>query len=65
MLSASDAEITASAGTSANSAIFSLISVPSGCFDRHTITSGEIPIRRSSCTECCVGLVFSSPATSM
>ena len=29
------------------------------------MTSGEIPIRRSSCTECCVGLVFSSPATSM
>ena len=29
------------------------------------MTSGEIPIRRSSCTECCVGLVFSSPVTSM
>ncbi len=48
MLAASDAEITASAGTSANSAIFSRISRPSGCLERQTITSGEIPIRRSS-----------------
>ena len=33
--------------------------------ERATITSGEIPMRRSSLTECCVGLVLSSPAASI
>ena len=33
--------------------------------ERHTMTSGGIPMRRSSLTECCVGLVLSSPAASM
>ena len=33
--------------------------------ERQTSTSGWIPIRRSSFTECCVGFVFSSPAVSM
>ncbi len=65
MFSASGAEITASIGTSANSAIFSRMSLSSGCLERHTMMSGAIPMRRSSCTECWVGLVFSSPATSM
>ena len=65
MFSASGAEMTASTGTSAKSAIFSRISRESGRLERHTMTSGEIPMRRSSWTECCVGLVLSSPATSM
>ena len=65
MLPASGAEITASTGTSAKSAIFSRISLSSACLERQTTTSGAMPIRRSSCTECWVGLVFSSPATSM
>jgi hypothetical protein len=29
---------------------------------RTSRTSGAMPIERSSLTECCVGLVFSSPA---
>ena len=33
--------------------------------ERQTTTSGWIPMRRSSLTECCVGFVFSSPAVSM
>ncbi len=33
----------------------------SGRSVRHTIASGWIPIERSAATECCVGLVFSSP----
>ena len=32
---------------------------------RHSSTSGEIPISRSFCTLCCVGLVLSSPAVAM
>ena len=37
----------------------------SGSVERQTSTSGWIPMRRSSLTECCVGFVFSSPAVSM
>ena len=37
----------------------------SGSVERQTRTSGWIPMRRSSLTECCVGFVFSSPAVSM
>ena len=33
--------------------------------ERQTTMSGWMPIRRSSSTECCVGLVFSSPAWPM
>ncbi len=57
--------ITASTSTSAKSAIFSRISRCSGSVERQTSTSGWIPMRRSSLTECCVGFVFSSPAVSM
>ena len=51
-----------STGRFANSAIFSRMSRPSGSSQRHMTMSGWMPIRRSSCTECWVGLVFSSPA---
>ena len=33
--------------------------------ERHMSMSGAMPMRRSSLTECCVGLVFSSPAWPM
>ena len=62
MLSTSRAEITASSGTLPNSAILRRMSRSSPRSDRQTIACGWIPIRRSSLTECCVGLVFSSPA---
>ena len=65
MSSTSRAEITASTGRLANRAIFSRISRESASSERHTTMSGWIPIRRSSLTECCVGLVFSSPAWPM
>ena len=61
MSSTSRAEITASTGRLANSAIFSRISRDSASSERHTTMSGWMPMRRSSLTECCVGLVFSSP----
>ncbi len=61
MSSTSRAEITASTGRLAKSAIFSRISRESASSERHTTMSGWIPIRRSSFTECCVGFVFSSP----
>ena len=32
-----------------------------GRSDRQTIASGWMPMLRSAATECCVGLVFSSP----
>src|SRR3954447_25205589 len=32
-----------------------------GRSDRHTIASGVMPMERSDCTECCVGLLFCSP----
>jgi hypothetical protein len=62
MESTSRAEITASVGTLANSAIFSRIERESASSERQTSMSGWMPMRRSSWTECCVGLVFSSPA---
>ena len=49
-------------GRLANNAIFRRISVDSTDSDRHMTMSGAIPILRSSLTECCVGLVLSSPA---
>ena len=54
-----------SASTSAKSAILSRMSRESASCERQTMTSGWIPMRRSSLTECCVGFVFSSPAVSM
>ena len=57
--------MTAPRSTSAKSAIFSRMSSESGSVERQTTTSGWIPMRRSSLTECCVGFVFSSPAAGM
>ena len=48
-------------GTSHSSEIFSLRFRPIGRSDLQTIASGCRPSARSSFTECCVGLVFSSP----
>ena len=48
-----------------NSPIFSLRSSSTGYCERHTMTSGCIPILLSSFTLCCVGLVFSSPDAAM
>ena len=48
-------------GTSQSSEIFSLRFRPNGRSERQTITSGCRPSERNSFTECCVGLVFSSP----
>ena len=56
---------TAPGSTSAKSAILSRMSRESFLVRAQTITSGWIPMRRSSLTECCVGFVFSSPAASM
>ncbi len=61
MVSAVSAGMTASVATSVNSAIFSRISSGTGWSDRRTMTSGWMPIPRSSLTECCVGFVLSSP----
>ena len=55
----------ASVSRSANSAILARSSRDSGCAERQTTTSGVMPMRRSSLTECCVGFVFSSPAASI
>jgi hypothetical protein len=52
----------ASTGRFANRAIFSRMSRSIGPSERHMTMSGWMPMRRSSCTECCVGFVFSSPA---
>ncbi len=65
MLSTSLALTTASTGSEANRPIFLRMSVSSGDSERHRSMSGWMPIRRSSLTECCVGLVFSSPAWPM
>ena len=62
MSGTSRAETTASAGRLANKAILLRMSADSAASDRHTTMSGAIPMRRSSFTECCVGLVLSSPA---
>jgi len=61
MVSTSLAVMTASSGTLQNRAIFFLISCGMNRSVRHMSTSGWIPIARRSRTECCVGLVFSSP----
>ncbi|OLE80208.1 MAG: hypothetical protein AUG06_05480 [Actinobacteria bacterium 13_1_20CM_2_65_11] len=58
--STSGTETTASRGTSVKSAIFSLRSASIGSSERQMIASGWIPMARSACTECWVGLVFIS-----
>ena len=65
MFEASCAATTASVSRSANRAILERSSRDSGWADLQTTTSGVIPMRRSSLTECCVGFVFSSPAASI
>ena len=65
MLSTSRAEMTDSTGSEANSAIFLRMSSDRPPSDRHISMSGWMPMRRSSLTECCVGLVLSSPAWPM
>ena len=65
MLSTSLAETTASTGSEANSAIFLRMSTDSSDSLRQSSMSGWMPMRRSSLTECCVGLVLSSPACPM
>ena len=65
MLSASHTEITASSGTFENIEIFARSSSGMRRSARHSSTCGEMPISRSFCTLCCVGLVFSSPAVAI
>ena len=65
MLSTSLAETTASTGSEANSAIFLRMSPDSSDSLRQSSMSGWMPMRRSSLTECWVGLVLSSPAWPM
>ncbi len=57
--------MTASTGSEAKSAIFLRMSTESSPSERHMSMSGWMPMRRSSCTECWVGLVLSSPACPM
>ena len=65
MSGTSNADTTASTGRLANSAIFRLMSLDSCDSERAITMSGAIPMRRSSLTECWVGLVLSSPAWPM
>ena len=65
MLSRSTAEITASSGTLVNNAILRRSPSGNGRSLRQIRMSGWMPIERSSFTECCVGLVFISPADAM
>ena len=65
MLLASSAGMTAVSGTLQNKAILARSDGGSGCSQRQTSTSGCTPRAASSRTECCVGLVFSSPAAAM
>jgi hypothetical protein len=54
--------MTKSVGTLQKSEIFSFMPCDRGRSVRQRSTSGWMPISRSSFTECCVGLVLSSPA---
>jgi hypothetical protein len=65
MLLTSTAEMTASTGSDAKSAIFLRMSRSSSFSERQSSMSGWMPMRRSSLTECCVGFVLSSPAWPM
>src|SRR5690606_16081905 len=62
MVGASIDSTTAFILTLQNWASFFLISWVSLCSVRHTRISGWIPYSKSVFTECCVGLVFNSPA---
>ena len=57
--------MTASGRTLQNSAIFFRSLAGISRSERHKRMSGWMPIERSSLTECCVGLVFNSPADGM
>ena len=61
MLGASGQEITASSSTSHISESLCLTFSGMSRSLRHTIASGWMPMLRRAATECCVGLVFSSP----
>ena len=61
MLGASTAATTASASTSHMSEILRLMLDGTSRSARSTIASGWMPMLRSEATECCVGLVLSSP----
>mmetsp|Transcript_29679 Transcript_29679/g.75615 ORF Transcript_29679/g.75615 Transcript_29679/m.75615 type:complete len:231 (-) Transcript_29679:605-1297(-) len=65
MLDTSCMVSTASVGTWQNSASFSRTPSSSGSWQRHASSVGLRPSERSTCTECCVGLVFCSPTTPM
>src|SRR6476620_9418584 len=65
MVSASHTEITACSSTCENSEILARSSSGIGRSARHSSAFGEMPISRSFCTLCWVGLVFSSPADAM
>src|SRR3712207_8113900 len=57
--------MTPSASTSHIRLILRLSPVPISRSDRQTSASGWMPMLRSAATECCVGLVFSSPDGAM
>ena len=57
--------MTADFGTLQNKAIFSRSLSGSGRSQRHSSTSGWTPRLESSRTDCCVGLVLSSPAAAI
>ena len=65
MLAASCEVNTASFDTLQNIAIFFFMPGSIGRSQRQMRMSGWMPISRSFCTECCVGLVLSSPAAAM
>ena len=65
MEATSSAWITASGRTLQNSAILLRSDSGTGRSQRQSRMSGWMPIERSSFTECCVGLVLSSPALGM
>jgi hypothetical protein len=60
-----DRAITRRPATLEKSAIFSFMSASSARSQRQSRMSGWMPISRISFTECCVGLVLSSPAVAM
>ncbi|MNT14528.1 hypothetical protein D3C72_1495370 [compost metagenome] len=65
MVSTSHTEMTASSSMFENSEIFARSSSGMARSARHSSAFGKMPISRSFCTECWVGLVFSSPAEAM
>ena len=65
MSAESIAWITPDSRTLQNRPILRFSSGGIGCSHRHSRMSGWMPMERSSLTECCVGLVFISPAVLM